>query len=201
MKINIKTNMVKYAVILLLILIAFFIGHCSRKDKSIKPNIVYLKDTTTHSGTSQVPIATNQNKPIVIWKTIDNSKTIHDTIDRPVIVIDSASCVAIAEDYYSTYSYDRVLVDDSLLTFTLHDTTFKNRIGASSYEYKINRPQTIVINKPKDKISVYGGVNAFYSKELGIMPTVSVQGNYKKFSVCAGVGNKCYTVGAHIKLF
>lgn len=198
---NLKENSARYLIILGIVVIAFIIGRCGRSKKTLtSQEIVYVKDTTAHTGVVEKPIAVNQGvKYLIRWRTVNNETIIRDTITKEVLIIDSARCIEIAEDYYSTYSYNRVLVDDSLLTFTLRDTTYMNAIQSSSYEYKINRPQTI-INKQKS-VNVSAGVNAFYSKDQGVKPTVGVMVGVNKVTMFYGVGNKCQNAGIYFKLY
>jgi hypothetical protein len=191
-----KYNQIRIIIILCLLILAFILGRCDRHKKLI-PNIVYLKDTTTHIGVNPAPISVNQGvQYIVKWK--DSLTTIHDTINKEVLVIDTAMCMAIAKDYYTKYSYHRELVNDSILTFTLHDTTFMNKLTTSSYEYKINRPQTIIVNRQPRPVKVYGGANLFYSKEIGFKPTAGVLITTKNLSMFYGLGNKCQNFGIYI---
>jgi hypothetical protein len=204
MKTQLKENAIKYAVILMLIVIAFIIGRCGRSGSKqvLNQDTIYVIDTTTHSGVVEKPIAVNQGvRYIIRWKTSNTETVIHDTITKEVVIVDSARCMEIAEDYYSTYSYNRVIVDDSLLTFTIHDTTFMNAIQSSSYEYKINRPQTVIINRPQRPVTVYGGINMFYSKEQGFKPTAGVHIVTNRVTMFYGIGNKCQNAGIYFKLY
>lgn len=191
-----EIKIAKWLVIILLIIIAFILGRCDR-DKSLIPNVVYIKDTTTHSGINPIPAPTGNNTVYIVkWK--DSINTVHDTVDKPILIIDSVMCVAIAKDYYTKYSYDRTLVDDSLLTFTLKDTTYMNKLQSSKYDYKINRPQTVIIHKQPRPIKVYGGVNVFYSKDIGFKPTAGVQVVTNRLTMFYGLGSKCQNFGLYV---
>ena len=191
-----KYNQIRIIIISILLILAFILGRCNRH-KELIHDIVYLKDTTTHTGVNPAPVAvSNSVQYIIKWK--DSLTTVYDTIDKEVLVIDTAMCMSIAKDYYTKYSYNRELVNDSILTFTLHDTTFKNKLMASSYEYKINRPQTIIINKQPHPLRVYGGANLFYSKEIGFNPTAGVLITTKNLSMFYGLGSKCQNFGIYI---
>lgn len=200
----IKENMFKYAVILMLIVIAFILGRCGKeKEQSlIDQEIVYVKDTTTYTDNVTNPVGVNQGvKYIIRWRTIYDTITNIDTIINDVVIIDSTKCMEIAEDYYSTYTYDRIIVDDSNLTVRLLDTTYMNELQSSRYEYKINRPQKIVINRPQRPVTVYGGVNMFYSKQNGFSPTVGVHVVANRVTMFYGIGNKCQNAGIYFKLY
>jgi len=201
---TLKENMIKYAVILMLIIIAFILGRCGKEKNAplMEQQFVYIKDTTTYTGNITAPVGVNQGvKYVIRWKTMYDTITNLDTVYNDVVIIDSTRCMEIAEDYYSTYAYDRTIVDDSNLTVRLLDTTYMNAIQSSRYEYKINRPQTIIINRPQRPVTIYSGVNMFYSKENGFSPTVGVHIVTNKLTMFYGVGNKCQNAGIYFKLY
>lgn len=168
----------------------------------MEQQFVYIKDTTTYTGNVVAPVGVNQGvKYLIRWRTMYDTITNIDTIINDVVIIDSTKCLEIAEDYYSTYAYDRIIVDDSNLTVRLLDTTYMNSIQSSSYEYKINRPQTIIINRPQRPVTVYGGVNMFYSKQNGFSPTAGVHIVTNRVTMFYGIGNKCQSAGVYFKLY
>lgn len=200
----VKENLIRYAVIPMLIIIAFTLGRCGKEKQQppIEQQVVYVKDTATYAGTVIAPSVVDQGiKYLVKWKTIYDTITNIDTIINNIVLIDSTKCVEIAEEYYSYYAYDRIIVDDSNLTIRVLDTTHMNQIQSARYEYKINRPQTVIMNRPQRPVTVYGGVNMFYSKQNGFSPTAGVHIVTNRITMFYGIGNKCHSAGIYFKLY
>ena len=137
---QIRNMLTIIATSILLLAVAFILGRCSNTQST---STVTIRDTVTHTDTVSKPTPYAVIIPKVEWK--------HDTIkgDSTTIYIDSNSCIQIATDYYTKKTFQRTLVNDSILWFTLTDTCFKNELLASKYEYSINRPQTIIQEKKR----------------------------------------------------
>ena len=137
---QIRNTLTIIATAILLFAVAFILGRCSHVNTT---STVVIRDTVTHTDTVTRPTPYAVIVPKVEWK--------HDTIkgDSTTIYIDSNSCIQIATDYYSKKTFQRTLVSDSILLFTLTDTVFKNDLSTSKYEYRINRPQTIIQEKKR----------------------------------------------------
>ena len=137
---KIRNTLTIIATAILLLAVSFLLGRCSNTNAV---STVTIRDTVTHTDTVAKPTPYSVIVPKVEWK--------HDTIkgNDTTIYIDSNKCLQIATDYYTKKTFRRTLVSDSTLCFTLTDTVFKNDLSTSKYEYRINRPQTIIQEKKR----------------------------------------------------
>ena len=137
-----KIRIIIYAVI---VLTAYIVGYnCSRKGSVI----IQGKDTTIIKHRT---IRDTIKNIVVRWKTatdtIDNSDTIS------LVVLDSSSCLRIANDYYSKKVYNDTLVDDDFITIYAIDTVYMNKLEETTMHYFI-KPKVIPINESKPYLSI-----------------------------------------------
>lgn len=158
-----------------IIVLVFGLLCCHRKPKPVTTTTVVYKYDTVEKKVSVFAPA----KPIKII-------TPADTFIQMVPYIDSTYCKQLAVDFYTRNIYSQTLVDDSILTASIVDTICQNKIGNRSFKYRINRPQTIIINTPMvaEKPAFSLSIGATVTKlpaNFSIGPSALV--NYKKTSI------------------
>lgn len=120
--------------IFIIIGILLLIMFCSRIPKqTTTTSISYIHDTVYY------PVEVAKPVPYLVIAPADS-------FIQKVPYADSAYCKQLAFDFYSLNIYNQVLVNDSLLTATLLDTIAQNNIQNRKFVYRINRPQTIIVN-------------------------------------------------------
>jgi hypothetical protein len=134
--------------------ISLMFNFCPRQTAPVvNTEYKYLHDTVHHTMVLSTPVPYVTTLPA-------------DTVIQTVPYIDSAYCKQLAIRYYSRNVYRQTLVDDSILTASLLDTVSENRLLNRKFEFKINRPQTVIVNtmQPAEKQSIRLFVGATVTK-------------------------------------
>jgi len=100
-----------------------------------EPTVTIERDTIWDSIVHRDTIP----KPVPYYVELPGD-TFWPDVDTTVIL---QKCKIMYQDYFSKKAYNRTVVDDSNLFFSILDTCWKNSLGIGIADWKIRRPQTI----------------------------------------------------------
>jgi hypothetical protein len=148
---NITKYLIGVAIALIIAFTLFFSG-CQYGKTRVKCPVIthdttYVWDTVEHHIIDHVPYYVTK------WDTIIFRDTIPQKIDT----------LEILHDYYAIHIYDRVW-KDSLLQVNLKDFISENKLLNNDFNYKILRPQSVIINTVDNSI-LY---NRYFTIGLGV---------------------------------
>lgn len=148
--------------ILIIFLIGFFIGKCTRKESA---RTEYIPGEVIRDTVYQIPEPSEEVPPQPIY--ITKLDTLY--LDSLIYVHESVDTTAILSDWIKKRSYDICLFDvDTLGTMNVHADIQYNKLQGMSYDYAPVYKKVTEIRKPLFTPFVMGGINSHWRPELEV---------------------------------